>query len=44
MEQKIKEEEETQGHPEEDMDIVDTKKMDNTGTSSDPKPRACKRL
>ncbi|KAI5062644.1 hypothetical protein GOP47_0023183, partial [Adiantum capillus-veneris] len=44
MEQKSKEEEETQGQPEEEMDIEDTKEMQNTGTSSDPKPRACKRL
>ena len=44
MDQKSKEEEETQGHPEEDMDIVDSKEMENTGKSSDPRPRACKRL
>lgn len=45
MEQKGKEEEETQGQPEEDMDMdIDNKELPSTGTCSDPKPRACKRL
>lgn len=44
MEKKSNEEEDTQGLLEEEMDIEDTKEMLNTGTSSDPKPRACKRL